>query len=295
MKILIIINNKAGSSNLMNDEFSDIGITNIFKKLKIEAEIFRVEGKDIIKTVKSNLNKNFEVIAAAGGDGTISAVAEALFENETPLGVIPFGTLNHFAKDLNIPLTLEEAAKIISKNKIVKIDVAEVNGRKFINNSSIGLYPKIVKKRKESEKLGGSKWTAMGLAFANIFSRFPLLKVIVQSNGESSNCKTPYVFIGNNEYSTDFLNVGSRESINKGTLSVYFPNNSSRLSMLRFALNGLLNRLDQQKDFTIILTKKLLIKIKKKKIDVSLDGEVVKLETPLEYKIHPKKLNVIVP
>lgn len=294
MNVLIILNKKAGTKNSAEKE-TENDIKDVFSELSIKFDFLRVKGENIADTVRKMLSKNYDVICAAGGDGTISTVAGSLSGTDIPLGVIPLGTLNHFAKDLNIPLDLKEAVKVISKNKIIKIDIGEVNGKKFINNSSIGLYPKMVKKREKSEKLGGSKWTAMGLAFANIFNRFPLMKVIVRSNEKSLNCKTPYVFIGNNEYSTDLFNVGSREKITEGILGLYFPNSTTRFSMFRFALHGLLNKLDQQKDFTIVITKELSIEIKKKKIDVAIDGEVIILTSPLKYKIHPFDLKVIVP
>src|SRR5271166_1000269 len=90
---------------------------------------------------------NSQAVVAGGGDGTVNAVAGALVATDTALGVLPMGTLNHFAKDLGIPLDLEAAARNVFIGDIAKVDVGEVNGRVFVNNSGIGLYPRIVRER----------------------------------------------------------------------------------------------------------------------------------------------------
>ena len=297
MKILTIINKNSGVNNISGNEFTPGNIENTFNSLNIENEIIQTNGEDISKVIKSKLNSSIDAIAAAGGDGTVSAVANCLISSHSdlPLAVLPAGTLNHFAKDLKLPLDLKASAEVISKGKITKIDAGEVNGKIFINNSSIGFYPKVVKKRLQNQKLGGSKWTAMGNAILNAFNKFPLLEVIVESEEEKINCKTPFVFIGNNEYYFDILNLGTRDKLDQGYLSLYYPNSSDKYSMFRFAFLALINKLHQPKDFSIVFTKEASLNINKSRIEAALDGELFTFTPPLKYKIIPKCLNVIVP
>ena len=97
---------------------------------------------------------------AGGGDGTVNTVASAVIDTDKTFGVLPLGTLNHFAKDLHIPLDLEAAARTIIAGHTTQVDVGEVNDEIFLNNSSLGLYPRLVQKRKKKQRLGSRKWAA---------------------------------------------------------------------------------------------------------------------------------------
>jgi YegS/Rv2252/BmrU family lipid kinase len=296
MRAVVIINDKAGTpvnkgaDNLIEE------INNQFNAAGSEAEVILISDGDCIPKIKQAVEENYDVIAAAGGDGTISSVAAELVNKNIPLGVIPFGTLNHFAKDLNIPLTIKEAIENILKMKTARIDVGAVNGKYFINNSSIGLYPKVVKHRKnETERLGGKKWLAMGKSILRVFKIYPLFHTEIKLNGKIIKGKTPFIFVGNNEYQFDLFNLGSRLKLNEGFLSVYIPKTSNRLALLKFTLLGLINKLRQEKNFITSEAEEFKINSSKKILEVALDGEVVHLAPPLNYKCIPESLNVIVP
>src|SRR5207244_13653059 len=98
------------------------------------------------------------IVVAAGGDGTVSTVAGALAGTRSALGVVPMGTLNHFARDLKVPIDVAEAAKAIVQGRETRVDIGEVNGRVFVNNSSIGLYPSFLMHRRHQERLGRGRW-----------------------------------------------------------------------------------------------------------------------------------------
>ncbi len=296
MKIIIIINKKSGGEIAKDAADPAEGLVEKFKQHNIQAEVHQIEKVNIKKLIQSSIEAGIDAVVAAGGDGTISGVAALLAGKKLPLGILPFGTLNHFAKDLLIPLTTDEAIKIIAENNIIKIDLGEVNGNIFINNSSIGFYPKIVLNRKKNKTgLWGNKWLSMAAAFLKLFSLFPVHHVNVKTDNDSKRCKTPFVFVGNNEYKFDIFNLGSRENLSDGKLSLYYPNTTGRISMIKFALLALTDKLDQSKDFESSLAKNIVIEVNKRKINVSLDGEVIKLKPPLEYRIRPLALNVIAP
>src|SRR5664279_295495 len=114
------------------------------------------------------LRRGAKTLVAAGGDGTVSAVAATLLDSDATLGVLPLGTLNHFAKDLKIPLELEDAARVIANGAIARIDAGEVNGRAFINNSSLGVYPQMLAWREDYRREGWTKWAALFLSLIHI-------------------------------------------------------------------------------------------------------------------------------
>ena len=152
-----------------------------------------------------------------GGDGTISTVASVLAGTGIPLGVLPLGTLNHFAKDLGIPLDLEGAVQVICAANTRAVDVAEVNGQVFVNNSSIGLYPYMVldRERRRNEH-GQAKWVATCWAVLRTLRYLPRRRLSIRAEGWSEPCRTPCLFVGNNEYGLAASTLGKARAAGSG-------------------------------------------------------------------------------
>ena len=253
-------------------------------------------GEEIDTLVRAAVDERPRMMIAAGGDGTISTAAAALAGTDIPLGVLPFGTLNHFAKDLGIPLELETSVQNIIENNAIAVDVGEVNGRVFINNSSLGLYPDIVRDReRQQSRLGRGKWRAFLWASLSALRRFPFLIVRIEVESTKRDFITPVVFIGNNEYQMQGFDIGARESLERGVLSIYIVKRQRRASLVRLSLAALLGRLEQARDFESLTATELVIETNRKHLLVSTDGEVQRMRSPLHYRIRPRELRVIVP
>ena len=253
-------------------------------------------GEEIDTLVRAAVDERPRMMIAAGGDGTISTAAAALAGTDIPLGVLPFGTLNHFAKDLGIPLELETSVQNIIENNVIAVDVGEVNGRVFINNSSLGLYPDIVRDReRQQSRLGRGKWRAFLWASLSALRRFPFLIVRIEVESTKRDFITPVVFIGNNEYQMQGFDIGARESLERGVLSIYIVKRQRRASLVRLSLAALLGRLEQARDFESLTATELVIETNRKHLLVSTDGEVQRMRSPLHYRIRPRELRVIVP
>lgn len=295
-KLAVIVNAGSGAEDKNRDELKS-RLTEFFRTSNLDAQIFVARnGDELIKLAEEAAqNKNIEIVCAGGGDGTISAVAAQVIKAQKTLGVLPLGTLNHFSKDLNIPQDLAEAVRVISENNIKEIDAAEVNGRMFINNSSIGLYPQIVRRRERQQRLGKGKWAAAFWAATAILRRYPFLFIRLRIDEKEVVRKTPFVFIGNNEYAMDFLNVGTRRSLSEGKLSVYLLHKTGRAGLFMLAVRSLVGALQRAKDFEEVKTDEITINAPRENLLVAFDGEVERLETPLCYKIHPRVLRVLVP
>jgi diacylglycerol kinase family enzyme len=297
-KIVVLLNAAAGTTPPEEVDRDEADVRAAFAAAGVDADVRRVEGPHLTQTARelSDRRDAETVIVAAGGDGTQSAVAAALAGTPTVMGVLPMGTLNHFAKDLGIPQEIADAARVIATGRPRAVDVAQVNDRVFINNSSIGLYPQVVKHRDEMrERLGHGKWYAMFLAIVRIFRRFPLVSLRLVANGDEFNRTTPFVFVGNNQYEIERLNLGQRASLERGDLCVYFANRTGRWGMLRLAFRALLGRLRQDRDFNALCATELWIDTQKHEISVAADGEVLHLKPPLHYRIRPRSLNVMLP
>ena len=268
-----------------------------FKAFDFEPTIVLASsGAELIASATEAREQGAAIVVAGGGDGTINAVASMLVDSKVTLGVLPLGTLNHFAKDLGIPLTLDLAIANLAQGQAVRVDVGEVNGRIFLNNSSLGLYPDIVRDReKQQRRLGRGKWLALGWATMTALRRLSFLSVRLIVNGERRAWRAPFVFIGNNEYVMQGFNIGERRRLDGATLSLYVAQRPGRLGLLRLALRALFGRLAQANDFDMLLTTEMDIVTRHKRLRVATDGEVTVMATPLHYRIRPGALAVIVP
>jgi len=293
VKIEVIVNHRSGPGQIADVQQR---LEQAFKAARAVAKISLAHsGAEAIAMAGRAARGDADVIVAGGGDGTISSIVSAMIGSDKVLGVLPLGTMNHFAKDLLIPLDLEGAVATIVAGHEQKVDVGEVNGHTFINNSSLGLYPSMVREREKQQRLGRGKWPAFVLAALAVLRRYPFLDVRVGIEGQKLNSRTPFVFIGNNEYEMESLNVGSRACLDKGELSLYMTNRTGRLGLLRLALRALLGGLRQEKDFLAVSTSEIWIGTKHKRVRVALDGEVTVMEPPLHYLVRPRALRVLTP
>jgi len=289
----VIIN--SGSGGVSSEETRG-ALEREFESHDLEVKIHIAESGTEITELASRLARSAEIIVAGGGDGTISAVAAEVAKAGKVLGVLPLGTLNNFSKDLRVPQTLPEAVRTIAEKNITQVDLGEVNGQTFVNNSSIGLYPRIVRRRVvQQERLGRGKWAAAAWAAWKVLRLSPLLKVKLTLGNMQFLRKTPFVFVGNNEYEMDFFNIGRRSKLDDGKLSVYFLRRGGRWGIIALIVRTIFGRLRQAKDFEEINTEEITIQTRKKWLLVAFDGEVATMKTPLNYRIIPRALNVIVP
>lgn len=203
------------------------------------------------------------------------------------------GTFNNFAKTLGIPLEIDQAVKTLIQANTIQIDVGEVNGHVFINNSGIGVYPSIVRHREWLQGQGASKPLALFFAVLRALFYCPFLHLDFILDGHKLSRKTPLVFIGNNEYALTGVEMGTREHLNKRKLSLFITHNLNHFRFLGLCIALFLSRKDGLTTLDSINIDQFTILSRKRRLRVSLDGEVIKLETPLEYRILPKALRVI--
>ncbi|MCL4402452.1 MAG: diacylglycerol kinase family lipid kinase, partial [Acidobacteria bacterium] len=252
-------------------------------------------GTEIVEFARRAVCEEVAVVVAAGGDGTVSAVASVLAGTNVPLGVLPVGTLNHFAKDLQIPMDLEGAVRTIKGGRAVEIDVCEVNGRVFINNSSLGLYPTIVREREFQQRMGYGKWPAFVWAALLALRRYPFLSLRLEVDGRELLRSTPFVFIGNNIYHMEGLNIGSRASLQEGQICIYILRRTGRAGLVLLSLSALRGRLRHARNFDGLCAREVWIETRRRRVAVAMDGEVFMMESPLHYRMRARALRVMAP
>ena len=291
--LALVVNAAAGSG----EQPQELALRELFQSGGLAVRILPASSGDELRSITtSELRERPRMIVAGGGDGTVSAVASLLVGTDTALGVLPLGTLNHFAKDLRIPMALDQAVAVLAAGHETRIDVGAVNGRTFLNNSSLGIYPGIVRDRERQQRSlrRGKRW-ALIWATLTVLRRAPFLDVKLVLDGDERSYRAPFVFIGNNSYAMEGFDVGTRESLRGGHLSVYVTRRQSRLGLVGLGFRALFSRLRQARDFEAITAHSVAVRSRHKHLLVASDGEVTLMETPLEYRSLPRALRVVVP
>lgn len=268
-------------------------LSDAFEAAGADAAIEPLDGKHIPKAIEKAAKQGRVVVA--GGDGTVSCAAQRLAGSDAELGLLPLGTLNHLARDLGLPTDLAKAAKVAATGQATAIDVAEVNGKAFVNNASIGLYPLMVREREGlQDDRGWPKWLSTISAAYAALERFPHHRLRVDLGQGERTIVTPLLFVGNNSYSLDAGALGQRASLTDGKLSVYAVAHRSRAKLLWFAARALVGRARHDVDFvTLGECETLKVWSTGKTIEIALDGEVQRIKSPLEFRIRPGALKVV--
>jgi diacylglycerol kinase family enzyme len=239
--------------------------------------------------------KKYDVLVAAGGDGTISTVANAAIRNNKTLAVLPGGTLNHFARDADIPLELDKAVALLTRYRTGCVDVGVVNERLFINNVSIGSYARMVQERTRLQRLGRPRRIASMLALARSWWQLRSVTAHLSVDGAELIRRSPLMLVGNGRYKVSGLDLGRRSDLSEGTLSLYVTPGSGRLGVLTFPLRALIGTLEAHEEFEVFEAASIGIHVAPPLVRVAIDGEVVTLKTPLQFHIRKKALRVLLP
>jgi diacylglycerol kinase family enzyme len=244
------------------------------------------------------LRQGATCIAAAGGDGTVSSVAAALIGSTIPLGVVPVGTLNHFARDVGIGRDVPAALRVLRHGYILPVDVASVNGRIFLNNSSIGVYARLVQVRERYEHRMG-KWRALIWAAWLVGRRAHTLQIEVRENGEVIPLQTYLLFVGNNQYELSLVHLGQRARLDEGRLGCFALDQPRRVRLVPSIFHLLRDARTHRRVFRIFTTTELTVYMgtrrQYRRVQVACDGEVAEMDLPLTYRSLPRALRVVVP
>ena len=293
MRIVVIVNRGGGSA-----AGAEARIEEAFDGTGVDVDVRIVEPGELDRScAEAAAATGVDALVAAGGDGTVSTAAAAVAGTGLALGVLPMGTLNHFARDAGIPLDLKEAAAAIAAGRTRPVDAAEANGRLFVNNIAVGLYPMLVRDRDAQQRhLGRTKRRAMLVAAARTLWRFTSRRLTVRAAGMKAPVETPLLFVGNNRYETGLLRLGRRAAIDRGELCLYAPLARTRLAFFWLSLRAVLGRPDRQRDFlTVDGIEACEIESRHPSLTVAMDGEARLLETPLRCRVRKGALRLIVP
>lgn len=251
---------------------------------------------DVRAIVKESLDAGMRTFVAAGGDGTVHHIAQALVHTEGILGVIPVGSVNHLARDLGLPVGDWRASLEIAVNGAVKqIDVGRANGIYFINSVMLGLYPTISEYRERFRSMN-SRWAAYVKATRLALHHFPHVTLVVELDGRVETFRTQLFVVAVNSYDVEQVGmVAPKTTFNDGRVSIYSLSFMSRMQFIRAAAKYFRGKIADVPGFRRIRTTQMRVDTGKRRLRVSLDGELVELQTPLQIAAVPASLLVRAP
>jgi len=240
--------------------------------------------------------ENVGVVVAAGGDGTLNAVASKLMGTDIPMGILPLGTFNYVARVLNIPLDLLDAAKTISEGQPRSVHVAQLNQHIYLNNASLGLYPLFIQKREQFNKhFGRFPLHAYTSALDVLIRDRKELKLEVEVDGQRYPVKTPLIFFGNNQLQLAEMKLRIAEAAEAGKVAGVVVAKSDKRTLFKILWQLIKGNLDQASDVYSFAADEVIVHSKRNKLTVAVDGEIVTMTPPLKITVRKHALNIMVP
>lgn len=235
------------------------------------------------------------LVIAAGGDGTVNGVLRQIAGTGSTLGVVPLGTVNHFARELGIPNDWETALDIALHGEVREIDTALINGRHFINAVHIGFYPEVFRAR-EAMRKRYTKWRAFAIALRIAYRRFPQVALVVETDSDMTTVHTPFFVVSVNAYDLEQHQlIVTKQELDAGRLTVYWLERRRRADFIRAIWLYLRGQVDRIEGLRRIHTRELRLQTSHETLRVAIDGELESLRSPIQIRIVPQSLRVKVP
>jgi diacylglycerol kinase family enzyme len=290
----ILLNAASGASGEEDPEATVKGL--------LGAEMARVRvlkvarGGDLPEAIAQAVEAGHPVLVAAGGDGTIAAVAEAAIAHDRTLGILPMGTFNFVARGLGIPEELGAATARLLDGRARAVPVADVNGRLFLNNASLGIYPAILREREGIyRRWGRSRLAAYWSVLRTVMGAFRPLHLRVTVDGTKVRARTPLVFVARSAFQLDHYGLEGAEAVRQGRFALFVAPDAAPLRLALIALRLTLGGLRPGRDIALVVCDEIVVETRARRLLVAHDGERTPLATPLRFRVRPDALRVIVP
>lgn len=290
-----MLNTKAGAAHALR-----LTADSLRQRFESEGHWATVDADEDIpfeERVGRALRSDAEIVVAAGGDGTATALAGAVIASDKTLAVLPLGTVNLLARDLGLPLDLDQAVAALGDLQPQRIDVGEVNGRIFLHNVTIGFAPALAAKR---ELIRGRRDIAAKLDYLRhflhrLFEARRMAMKITPSAGAVRLDRVRAVTISNNAYDEGPGRIFSRQRLDRGELALYILRRLSLPDLLRLFVGMLIGSWRNDGALAIEKACAASIDLRREKVRVTIDGEVETLDVPLQFRIRPQALSVLAP
>lgn len=298
MRLVAVLNLEAGGLRLTPDAIQAT-VAAGFQTAGASVLVQTVAGAALPSALAAALAEPADALVVGGGDGTVATAARLLIAggDSRPLGILPLGTINRLAHALGVPGDLDGAIACILQGRVRRIDVGEVNGRVFLNNSVLGLFPSLARVR-ERERFG--TWWQLARAFTRVVIKavryHNLISIDLAGPDGTRRIVTPALAVASNPYHGDrggFPADGRR--LDEGRLGIYVARHRTALQMAILLVDMALNRWQLAPRVEAFTATGVTVSSRRKRLSVANDGEVVRLAPPLHYRVLPGALSVLAP
>lgn len=295
MRLHLILNRKAGALRGLDADQAAEGLAEIFRKHGHEVTVAALDGPGACAAIEKSCREGvFDAVVAGGGDGTISAAAAAAAKGGMTLGILPLGTMNLFARSLAIPLEMNAAAEALATGEAVPVDIGEVNGRYFVHHVTLGLHARMILLRRGiqySSRLG--KIGASIRAWWMAVRQPPALDVQIRADDQKFARRTAAILVTNNPLGEGHLPYA--DDPRQGTLGLYVARSLRPHHLLNLAIRMGFGAISGNPLLENRVAREVDIALPAQSVNASVDGEIVKLETPLRCRLLEGGLRVLRP
>lgn len=297
MRMQVVINDRAGTVvGAATDAVAD-HVAEILASAGHAVEVFVTKPGQLQEALRRALEMQPDALIVGGGDGSIRSAASAVARSSTALGVLPLGTVNRLARDLEIPLDYKAAAQALATARVQAIDAAEVNGRLFLCNAILGPTTRFSAARQHLRgKPGSQRFHGYIAAVRELLQYRRRVTVRVDDGAEARTLRVLSLVVSNNAYPEEPSLTMRRPELDGGVLALYASQHETGWRMVLAALKAVLGRVARDRDVVQLRSSRLTVDVRARmSVPLSIDGEVEHLATPLEFTIRPTALKVLVP
>jgi diacylglycerol kinase family enzyme len=242
------------------------------------------------------------VVVAAGGDGTINAVAQAALGSGCPFGVLPQGTFNYFSRTHGIPSDMAKALQVLLNSRAYPVSVGLVNDRVFLVNASLGIYPKLLEEREAyKQSYGRSRPVALLAGIMTLLREHRPLHIHVEYDDQAYNLRTLMIFVSNNRLQLERIGLPEAKALERGMLVATVLKPVTTIALLQLMLHGALGQLADAEHIVSFAFRQITVHLapsvlrRRRRIKVAMDGEVALLKLPLCFRLATKEFLLIKP
>jgi len=295
----IVINPRSGQDK--SSEVTDT-ITAVLTAAGRRFELMPVSDASLLAETAANAvakaQDNGGVVVAVGGDGTLNAVSQQVLGSGVLFGILPQGTFNYFGRTFGIPQETEIATRCLLDAIVEPVQVGTLNGRIFLVNASLGLYPQLLEEREVfKQRYGRSRLVAFWAAMVTFLHAHRQLSVELEHEGETLMLRTQSLVVGNNALQLEQIGIAQATEIARGHLVAMTSRPLSVMALYGLLLRGLMSRLGDAENIISFGFHRMTVRVgsRRGRIKVAMDGEISWLRSPLEFKVSEHRLPLLVP
>jgi diacylglycerol kinase family enzyme len=267
-------------------------------RLRVVADATRLH--EIARQTVDEARARGGVVVAAGGDGTINAMAQAVLGSGCPFGVLPQGTFNYFSRAHGIPADTTDATRLLLTARAHPVQVGLVNDRVFLVNASLGMYPELLEDREAfKRKFGRNRLVALGAGLVTVVHHHRQLRLFIEQGSATRQMRTPTLFVGNNPLQLKQAGISEAPLLEQGQLAAVALRPVGTLTMLWLVVLGAFGQLGEAESVTSFAFRSIVVRpalpYGTHRVKVATDGEIAWLRAPIEFRVAPEALYLLKP